>query len=320
MKAFAVLALLFGLGLVGIVVMHTGVGPVIEAVARVGWLGFALIIAVGFVLTVLPGLGLWALLGGAPVRVFFAARQVRDLVGDILPFTQLGGIMAGVRVLALGGISTPTASAAAIVDVTAEFISQIAYIALGLILGIAQLRASTTLAPYASGLMWGTVLLVPGAVTFVLLQRGGSFLAQKLAGLFLPAAVSHTEAFAEALSTLYQRPLRLLLSTTLHLAGWIAGGLWLWVIIRLIGAPVSIRSAIAMASLLEALRSAAVFVPSSIGVQEMGYAALAPLFGMGPEVGLAVSLIRRARDVVVGVPVLLAWQLFEGRRVLRFEQ
>jgi glycosyltransferase 2 family protein len=30
---------------------------------------------------------------------------------------------------------------------------------------------------------------------------------------------------------------------------------------------------------------------------------------------LAVSLIRRARDVAVGVPILLVWQLFEVRRL-----
>jgi hypothetical protein len=29
-----------------------------------------------------------------------------------------------------------------------------------------------------------------------------------------------------------------------------------------------------------------------------------------------VSLLRRARDIVIGVPVLLAWQAMEGRRAL----
>jgi hypothetical protein len=41
---------------------------------------------------------------------------------------------------------------------------------------------------------------------------------------------------------------------------------------------------------------------------------LAPVFGLTPEIGLAISLLRRARDVVVAVPVLLAWQLAETRR------
>jgi len=52
-------------------------------------------------------------------------------------------------------------------------------------------------------------------------------------------------------------------------------------------------------------------------VQEAGYAALAPVIGVGPEVGLAVSFLRRARDVAVGIPVLLAWQIFEGHRAVK---
>ena len=241
------------------------------------------------------------------------------LAGDILPFTQFGGIVIGARAVILAGVSPPLAFAGAIVDVTAELIAQIVFIALGLLLGIAQLRSNTIFAPYANGLMLGTALLVPGVIVFVLMQRSGSVLAEKLAGMFLPAAVSDTGAFAEALNAFYTNPLRLLTSTAAHLLGWVAGGLWLWVVIRMIGAPINIRSAIAIESLLEALRSATVFVPSAIGVQEAGYAALTPLFGMGPEIGLAVSLIRRARDIAVGVPVLLAWQLVESRRVLRPE-
>jgi glycosyltransferase 2 family protein len=43
---------------------------------------------------------------------------------------------------------------------------------------------------------------------------------------------------------------------------------------------------------------------------------LVPLFGVGREFGLAVSLIKRARDLAIGAPILLIWQAFEGRRAL----
>ena len=52
-----------------------------------------------------------------------------------------------------------------------------------------------------------------------------------------------------------------------------------------------------------------------IGIQEAGYAALVPLFGLSPETGIAVSVLRRGRDIAVGIPVLLAWQLAEARRI-----
>ena len=38
------------------------------------------------------------------------------------------------------------------------------------------------------------------------------------------------------------------------------------------------------------------------------------IFGLTPEVALAVSLIKRVRDFVLGVPALATWQVMEGRR------
>jgi hypothetical protein len=39
------------------------------------------------------------------------------------------------------------------------------------------------------------------------------------------------------------------------------------------------------------------------------------VFGVPPEVSLGVSLVRRGRDLVVGVPILLVWQLIEMRHL-----
>ena len=72
----------------------------------------------------------------------------------------------------------------------------------------------------------------------------------------------------------------------------------------------------AIESLVCAARSAAAIVPNALGVQEAAYAVLAPLFGVGAEFGLAVSLLKRARDIAVGVPILLLWQFVEGHRAL----
>jgi hypothetical protein len=39
------------------------------------------------------------------------------------------------------------------------------------------------------------------------------------------------------------------------------------------------------------------------------------LFGIPPEISLGVSLLRRARDIAIGIPVLLIWQWIEVRRL-----
>jgi hypothetical protein len=66
-----------------------------------------------------------------------------------------------------------------------------------------------------------------------------------------------------------------------------------------------------------ALRSAAFFVPGAVGVQEGSYLLIGPLFGLAPETALALSLLKRGRDLLIGAPTLIAWQAMEGRRLLQ---
>jgi putative membrane protein len=305
---------LLGACLLAWLLLRLDVGSVFAALSHVGWLGFGLVLTAGFVLTFCLSSGLYPLISEyvSPVTVL-VARQVRDSAGDILPFTQVGGMAAGVRVLILAGLAPARAIAAGMVDVTAELLAQSLFILLGLGLAAPAMQADPHWAPYLGWLVGGTALFALAILGFALAQLAGSHLAEKA---MRPAAFgASAAAFRDALHQLYRHRGRVALSVVLHLFGWCASGLWLWVVFRVLGHPISPASAIAIQALLEGLRSATVFIPAAIGVQEAGYAALAPLFGLGPEVGLAASLLRRARDIAIGVPVLLLWQLVEARRV-----
>jgi len=105
-------------------------------------------------------------------------------------------------------------------------------------------------------------------------------------------------------------------SLLLHFCGWIASAGGTWVAFRLTGHPIDFSSVIMIESLVYAARSAAFVVPNALGVQEAAYALLTPLVGVGEEIGLAVSLLKRARDIAIGIPIVLIWQILEGRRVL----
>ena len=95
---------------------------------------------------------------------------------------------------------------------------------------------------------------------------------------------------------------------------WAFGALGAWIAFRLIGLRVELKSVLALESLVCAIRSTAVFIPHALGAQEAAYAVLSPLFGIGAEFGLAVSVLKRARDLALGIPILLIWQAIEGRR------
>jgi uncharacterized membrane protein YbhN (UPF0104 family) len=108
---------------------------------------------------------------------------------------------------------------------------------------------------------------------------------------------------------------RLALGFTVHLIGWLAAGTAGWIAYRALGAPIDFDDVLAIEALLSALAAAAFLVPVNAGVQEAGYAGLGAIFGVPPELSIGVSLVRRARDIVVGVPILLLWQALEVRRL-----
>jgi putative membrane protein len=315
MKKLARLLLLgLGFGLLLVLLSRLDVGAVLASLRHVGWLGFGLVVLAGLALTACLASGLYPLLGDkGSVGLALAVRQLRDSAGDILPFTQIGGIALGMRVMALGGIAAPRAMAVGVVDVTTELMAQSMFVLIGLELAAPAIQADPHLGPYLGWLRVAALLFAIGIAVFAYLQLSGSRLAERTLGT--QSFGGRTALFREAIHHLYRQRGRVALSFWLHLIGWCASGLWLWLVFRVLGVSIAPTSAIAIQSLLEALRSAAVFVPAALGVQEAGYAALVPLFGLSPETGVAVSVLRRARDIAVGIPALLAWQLVEARRV-----
>jgi hypothetical protein len=103
----------------------------------------------------------------------------------------------------------------------------------------------------------------------------------------------------------------------IHLATWIGSGLEIWLALRFMGIELGVASVLALESLLYGARSVAFLVPNAVGVQEGAYVALGAVLGLSPEAALALSLLKRGRDLAIGVPALLVWQAIEGRRALR---
>jgi putative membrane protein len=315
MKLRIVIIAALGFALALYLVMYVGLGAVFSAAIAAGWGGFAILCLYALGLFLLLGAAWHVLLPGASfaeLKVFVWARMVRDAASEVLPFSQLGGIVLGARAAILQGVSPPLAFASMIVDVTTEMMAQTAYIALGIVILSERASQSALTAIFVIGLAAAAV----GGGLFLALQRYGHWMTGKLAARLLPSAVAPMEAVGASLDAIYHHPARVGLSVALHFAGWIFNALGTWIAFRLIGARVDIASVIAIESLVYATRSGAVFVPNALGVQEAAYAALVPLFGVGVEFGLAVSLLKRARDIAVGVPILLIWQAMEGQRAL----
>jgi hypothetical protein len=99
------------------------------------------------------------------------------------------------------------------------------------------------------------------------------------------------------MSLIYGHTLRLAIGFTVHLLGWLCTGVAGWITYHLLGVPIDFDDALAIEALLAAASAVAFLVPVNAGVQEAGYAGLGAIFGVAPELSLAVSLVRRARDL-----------------------
>jgi putative membrane protein len=312
---FATLGVALGLYLVA----YVGWRAVFSAALAVGWGGFAALC--------LCALGLFLLLGAAwhvllpPTSasgawVFVRARMVRDAAADVLPFSHLGGIALGVRAAIVYGVPSPLACASMIVDVTTEMLAQIAYLALGVVILMARVPRSSLAASLTTASLTGLLLAAIAAGLFLGVQRHGRRITARLAAPLVRGAGQTITGVGTALDVIYRSPVRVALSVAVHFAAWIVSAIAAWLAFRLVGAHVDLAAVVAIESLVYGIRSAAVLIPNALGVQEAAYALLAPLFGVGADLALAVSVLKRARDIAVGVPVLLVWQAVEGRSAL----
>jgi putative membrane protein len=318
MKRLSYVLALLGLLIALLLVSYYGFGNVVSAVGRIGWTEFAVILGWQFVLFVILGLA-WDLI--TPSRtmhrpwVLVWGRMVRDASANCLPFSQVGGFVFGARAVTLHGVEWHTATASTVVDVTAEFLAQIAFACIGV--GILLVRApSSSLAVPAE---IGLGLAVLACFGFVWAQKGAAPLfariGRRIAGRWFTDADERVAVLQTELGLIYGHTGKLAVGFFVHLVGWISTGVAGWIAYRALGVPIEFDDALAIEALLSAAAAVAFLVPVNAGVQEAGYAALGAIFGVPPELSLGVSLIRRARDIVLGVPILLLWQFVEMRQL-----
>ncbi len=312
--ALAILGLLLGTLLVGAFGFHRVVGIVLS----VGWSGLALVCGWQMLIFLPLGLAWDALARARDVHrpgLFVWGRMVRDASINLLPFSQLGGFFFGARAVILQGLDWPVATATTVVDLTAEFLAEVVFAGMGLVIVLAREPKTDLRLPLELGL-GGAVL---AATLFIWTQRGASTLFSRISGRIAARRISGARAQVEKLSAelnaIYRSRFRLATGFLLHLAGWVGTGVGGWIAYRLLGAGIDVAAGIAIEALVAALSAATFLVPVGAGIQEAGYAGIGAIFGVPADVSLAASLLRRARDLVVGVPILLTWQVLEMRRL-----
>ena len=309
-----------GLLTVVALIIWQGAGTIFGSLRNVGW-AIVPVVSVHVAQMIFAALG-WRTLDleprRAPVRAFLLARWIREAASNLLPFSQIGGEFVGARVLTFYGANAGEAGARVVVDLTMEVVTQFVFTLAGI-----ALLLLTRPGDYGPVVQWtaiGLCIMVPGVFGFIVAQRRGMFLVVErlfewLAGKWPALSPGALEGMHQAIQAIYQRPRALIASCLLHTLSWVAGAVEVWLILYLIGSPVRLSEAFVLESLGQAVRSAAFMIPGGLGAQEGAFLLLGGLYGLPPGVGLALSLVKRVREVLLGVPALAAWHFIESKRL-----
>jgi putative membrane protein len=298
--------------------MWSGIDDVLSAIASVGW-GVPLVVLTRAATVSIAGAGWWLLFpaGGHPrLGAAVLLRFIREAVNTLLPLTQVGGDIIGARLSTFWHVQGPLAAASIIIDVLMQAATQFVFAGLGL-LTLLALGVDTTVTGTAAT---GLALAIPMLGGFYLAQRGGGhrmlhFVLSRLKGDANWRVLGTVAAVYRSLSAIYAGHSNLVLSSLVHMIGWLVGVAEVLIVLGCMGHPVTVAEALVIESLVQAVRGAAFVVPSALGAQEAGLIVLSGMFAIPPDQALALSLIKRAADLVVGVPGLVALQILEGGRL-----
>ena len=240
-------------------------------------------------------------------------RWIGESVNTLLPVAQVGGDLARASLVSSHGVARADAAASMMADLATGLITQMLFGLAGAV-ALAQLLppehvGHRVLVQVVAGLTALTLTVVALSILF-------HMSAARLAARFFDGARVH-ESWGKlagglnrldaAVSALLARERAVAASFVWHLGGWVSQVGETWLLFKLFGAHVPLLTAFAIESITSAARGAAFFVPSGVGVQEMTLLSMAKLAGIDMELTLALGIAKRARELVVGVPGLLAW-------------
>ena len=296
---------------IGILITH-GVPVILATLSEAGW-GRLLVAAFHLLPLWLDALAIDVLLTAGPsatLRNAVMARWAGESANSLMPAGQIGGPVLMARHLTLRGLRMSDAAAAITVSTTLQSVAQILFALLGVIL-LGAREGHLDESAVRNGALMACFVLCCVVAGFYAMQRRGLYakLVRAASRFRRPGGSSgwmnHAESIDQAVQVLYGRTGAVVASFVSSLVGWLAGTGEAFLILVLLGHPVSWLDALLLESLGQGIRGASFAVPGAVGVQEGGYLLLAPIAGLTPDTALGVSLAKRARELLLGVPGLL---------------
>jgi putative membrane protein len=249
-------------------------------------------------------------------------RWIRESINSLLPVAGVGGDIASARLAHLRGVPGAQAAASMVVDTTVGVLTQLVFVMAGVtLLVIRSTGHAARLVAWTE--LIGIGLFFMAIMAFVLLQHQSMFgRFVKLARGLLPSKwlsglSGSASAIDDAVVAGYRSGLTFWRANLLRLVGWAAGAGEIWLVMQFLDQPLGMTDSFVLESLTSGVRAAAFMVPGALGALEGSFVLFGAMFGLPAETALAISLSKRVREVILGVPGLFVWHWIEAHYLLR---
>lgn len=295
-----------GIALMAVLLATHGVGAIREIALQVGWQAI-LVVAAHLPVTFFATVGWQVLLppDRRPSLAFlFRLRVIKEAVNALLPVAQVGGEVVRAKLAVRDGLTLAESTASCIVDVLAGTAGLVLFVLTSLAVAMVTLhdpllaRAGLTLVGVVSLIVAGLFVAHKAGVG----QRLGQFSRR------WSAIASRVGALSDAFRDIGGRRREIGASWAWHMAAWIAGAFETYVSMWALGLNPTLLQALIVEGLAQTAKVVGFAIPGALGVQEGGYLLLGGALGLSPDQALALSLLRRLRELTLGALGLVLWR------------
>lgn len=295
-----------GVALLAILLATHGVGAVREIVMQVGWQA-VIVIAAHLPVTFMATVGWQVLLppDRRPSLTFLLrVRLIKEAVNALLPVAQVGGDVVRAKLSARNGLTLAESTASCVVDVLTGTVGLVLFVLASLIVAMVTLH-DPRLAQAGLALV-GIVAAIAAALHVAhragVHQRVGQF-SQRWT-----AITGRVGQLGDAFRDIGRQRANLFSSWAWHMAAWIGGAFETYVSMWALGLQPTLLQALIVEGLAQTAKVVGFAIPGALGVQEGGYLLLGGALGLTPDQALALSLLRRLRELTLGGIGLVLWR------------
>lgn len=306
MRAVKWFYLVIGVAVLVLIVAETDLAEVARRVVQIGW-GMAIVLALYSVTFTIDSFIWLVTLGTRPLSLgwLFRMGQVR-LVGEAFNMTVPAGGVGGEPVKAVMlrqryGIGYGEGTASLFLVKTVNMIGLAVFLAAGLVLmlghgalpGIYVFAAALGLAGVAAG-----TLIFFSIQRFGFSSRAARWLSRWRVARRLADGLEKISEVESLFVGFYSgRRGRFAATVALGFLGWAVGALEIYTALAFLGHPVSIVDAWIIEAMAQMVRAGSFFIPASIGMQDGAFVLMCTAITGSPELGVAVALVRRVREI-----------------------